>query len=53
MLLTNGFLNGLGTFQAIRGHKWNHAMSGRVRGWLRKVNLAVEVWNLTPKEPSK
>jgi hypothetical protein len=53
MHLRDGFLNGLETFQAIRGHKWNHAMSGRVRGWLRKVNLAVEVWNLTPKEPSK
>ena len=53
MLLVDGFLNGLGTFEAIRVGKWNGAMSGRVRGWLRKVNLAVEVWNLTPKEPSK
>jgi hypothetical protein len=39
--------------QAIRGQKWNRGVKGLVRGWWRQVSLAVEVWSLTPKEPSK
>jgi hypothetical protein len=33
--------------------KWSPELAQRVRGWMRRINLAVEVWNLTPKEPSK
>jgi hypothetical protein len=43
----------MGSFRAIRGQKWNRDVAGRVRSWWRKVNLAVEVWNLTDKEPTK
>jgi hypothetical protein len=39
--------------RAIRGQKWNRGVKGLVRSWWRQVSVAVAVWNLMPKEPSK
>ena len=53
MLFRSGINGRARSFRAIREQKWNREVTGRVRSWWRKVNLAVELWNLTPKEPSK
>jgi hypothetical protein len=53
MLFRSGICGRVESFRALRGQKWNREVTGLVRSWWRKVNLAVEVWNLTDKEPSK
>jgi hypothetical protein len=53
MLFRSGICGRVESFRVLRGQKWNREVTGLVRSWWRKVNLAVEVWNLTDKEPSK
>jgi hypothetical protein len=53
MVSRSGIYARVGSFRAIRGREWNREVAGLVRSWWRKMNLAVEVWNLTDKEPSK